>query len=301
VLAACADRAADPPPRTEEAAISAAEHRAEIEAWRAQREERLRAEGGWLALAGLHWLGEGAMTIGSNPMADVVLPSSAPLSAGRLVREGAAVWLEPAPGVEARHEGERFRRLEMRSDASEEPTVVELGSLSLQVIERGQRIGLRVKDAEAAARTGFTGIESFPIDRRWRLTARLDPYEPPREMMVDDYTGGTQEALSPGSLVFEVDGESHRLDALDAGDELFVIFADRTSGRSTYGAGRYLYVDKPGPDGLVTLNFNQAYNPPCAFSPFATCPLPPRQNRLDLEVEAGEKDYHGPGAHGAAR
>ena len=297
LAAACAPQPEEAP-AVEVSAEDEAAHREEIGAWRAERVERLRAEGGWLSLAGLHWLPEGESGIGSEPMADVVLPASAPARVGTLTREGGTVRLEVAPGVEATHEGERVRRLEMASDAGEgEPTVVELATLTLQVIERGDRIGLRVKDSAAPSRTVFTGIESYPIDRRWRLVAGFEPYEPPHEIEVDDYAGGTQRSTVAGAVVFEVDGRTHRLDALDAGDELFLIFADRTSGDTTYGGGRYLYTARPGADRRVILDFNKAYNPPCVFTPYATCPLPPRQNRLDLAVEAGEKVYDGSSPH----
>lgn len=275
-------------------------YRREIEAWRAERVERLEAEGGWLSLAGLHWLPEGESSVGSEPVADVVLPASAPARVGTVVRDGDVVRLAVAPGVEARHQGEPVRRLVMVSDAAAgegEPTVVELGTLTLQVIERGERVGLRVKDGEAPSRTGFTGIESYPIDPRWRLAARFEPYDPPREIEVDDYAGGTQPSMVAGAVVFEVDGQTHRLDALDAGDDLFLIFADRTSGDTTYGGGRYLYAGKPAPGEPAIVDFNRAYNPPCVFTPYATCPLPPPQNRLDIPIEAGEKTYRSPTDH----
>lgn len=296
--AGCGSEGAAEPEPEATAAGGADGYREEIEAWRAERVEGLKAEGGWLSLAGLHWLPEGESSIGSQPMGGVVLPASAPARVGTLTRAGDRVALELAPGVEATHDGEPFRRLELTADGAEgEPTVVELGTLSFHVIRRGERIGLRVKDSQAPSRTGFIGIESFPVDPRWRLDARFEPYDPPRQIEVDDYSGGTQESTVPGAVVFEVDGRGHRLDAIDAGEQLFLIFADRTSGDTTYGGGRYLYAEKPGADGRVVVDFNKAYNPPCVFTPYATCPLPPRQNRLDLAVEAGEKKYEAPGGH----
>lgn len=298
-VAGCGPREADEAPSAEQGTEAATPegYVAEIDAWHAGRVERLRAEDGWLSLAGLHWLPEGEASVGSEPVAEVVLPSSAPLRVGTLTREGTAVTLEVLPGVEATHEGERVRTLEMVSDAAEEPTVVELGTLSFYVIERGERVGVRVRDTAAPTRSGFAGIERFPVDPRWRVEARFEAYEPPRDVEVADYAGGTQEAVAAGTVAFEVDGETHRLEALDAGDELFLIFADATTGDTTYGAGRYLYAEKPGADGRVVVDFNEAYNPPCAFTPFATCPLPRRQNRLAVAIEAGEKTYRGPGTH----
>jgi uncharacterized protein len=284
-------------PAAEEAVVEVDPgYREEIETWRAERVERLRRADGWLSLAGLHWLPEGEASVGSEPMADVVLPAAAPARVGTVRREGERVWFAPAPGVETTHEGERFDEMEITVGDDGEPPVVELGALSFHVIERGERVGLRVKDAEASTRTGFAGLDSFPIDPSWRVEARFEPYEPARQIEVEDYSGGTQTSTVPGAVVFERGGESYRLDAVDAGDELFLIFADRTSGDSTYGGGRYLYAAKPGDDGRVVVDFNKAYNPPCVFTPYATCPLPPRQNRLDVAIEAGEKSYDS-GAH----
>lgn len=298
LLAGCGPQGAAESDGAQAAAADESAYREEIEAWRAERVAGLKAEGGWLSLAGLHWLPEGESSIGSQPMLDVVLPASAPARVGTVSRDGDRVALELAPGVEATHVGEPFRRLELSSgDEDGEPAVVELGTLSFHVIERGERLGLRVKDSAAPSRTGFTGIDSYETDPRWRLDARFEPYDPPREIEVEDYSGGTQESTVPGAVVFEVDGATHRLDAIDAGDQLFLIFADHTSGEATYGGGRYLYADAPGEDGRVVVDFNKAYNPPCVFTPYATCPLPPRQNRLDLAVAAGEKKYEAPGGH----
>ncbi len=297
--AGCAPRGRTDTTADDRAAADAA-YRQEIAAWHRQREERLTRDDGWLTLAGLHWLPEGRSTIGSAPMDDVVLPPSAPLQVGTLHREGDRVRLEVEPGVEATHDGERFRELEMVSDAAAGdagPTVVELGSLSFHVIRRGDKLGVRVKDSDNPARTGFRGVDTFPVDPAWRLDARFEPYDTPRPMPIDDVTGNVQDAVSPGEVTFTVDGTPYRLIALDEDGDLFLIFSDATSGKETYGAGRYLTAPRPGPDGRLVLDFNKAYNPPCAFTPFATCPLPPRQNRLPIAVRAGEKKFTGPGAH----
>lgn len=269
----------------------ASEYRAEIEAWRAQRLARLTAEDGWLALAGLHWLDEGVTSVGSASDAAVVLPASAPARVGELTRRGGAVRLELAPEVDATLDGVPApRAVELRSDANgEKPSLVRLGDVSFHVIARGDRMALRVRDLASPARLSPPALEYFPIDPEWRVLARLDPYEPPHELTVADYTGGVQAQIAPGALVFEVGGQELRLDAFEAGEELFVIFADPTNQGETYGAGRYLYTAKPDASGVVVVDFNKAYSPPCAFTAFATCPLPPPQNRLSRRVEAGEK------------
>jgi uncharacterized protein (DUF1684 family) len=268
---------------------------AEVEDWRAGRLERLTSETGWLTLVGLHWLQDGPNRVGSGADADLPLPADrAPEWAGTLYppeSPGGSLRFELAPGAGVAIEGEEITGpVELATDGQGEATVLELGSLTFYVIARGERLGLRVKDSQSPARLEFAGIESYPVDPAWRLTARFEPYDPPRELAILDVTGGTQPSVSPGAVIFEKDGRSFRLDALDAGDELFLIVHDQTSGHGTYGAGRYLYTPVASEDGTVELDFNKLYNPPCAFTEFATCPLPPAQNRLDLAIEAGEKD-----------
>lgn len=292
---ACGEDPAADATRSEE---ERAAYEAEIERWHEERIESLTREDGWLSLVGLHWLDEGSNTVGSDPMSDVVLPAEAPGRVGTVTVTGAGeAELDLAYGVDATADGEPFRDTTLRPDTAEDPTVVALDSLRFFLIRRGDWTGLRVRDLDSPARRRFSGIDRFPVDPEWRLDARFEPYEPPRTVPVDDVTGNVQPMRSPGRLVFDKGGAEHSLDAFDAGDELFLIFADGTSGKETYGAGRYLYTDKPGEDGTVILDFNKAYNPPCAFTPYATCPLPPKQNRLDLRVEAGEKVYRGVEGH----
>jgi uncharacterized protein (DUF1684 family) len=182
----------------------------------------------------------------------------------------------------------------LRSDADEGgPDLLGLGRLSIKVIARGQRLGLRVIDPESETRRGFHGIDSFPIDPRLRFAARFTPHEPPREIDIPTVIGTVETGLSPGYVEFDLDGRTHRLEPVvqDVDDpEWFFIFRDETSGEETYGSGRFLYAPAPA-DGVVDLDFNRSYNPPCAFTPYATCPLPPRENWLDVRIEAGEKRY----------
>ncbi len=277
--------AAAPPPQS---------HEDEVLAWRQGRLERLQAPDGWLSLAGLHWLEPGPNTYGSAQDNDIVLPSGPP-RAGTLVVGDDGVRLEPAAGVEHLVGGEPAGARPLASDREGQPTIVTVGALSFQVIDREGHLLLRVKDPESPARRDFGGLEYYPIDPAWRLPARFEVHDPPKELPLADVTGLVQRTPSWGAVVFEIDGETYRLDAAaEPGDEeLFLIFGDRTNGRETYGAGRYLYVPAPDEAGRIDLDFNRAYNPPCAFTAYATCPLPPPQNRLPLRIEAGEKKYSG--------
>jgi uncharacterized protein (DUF1684 family) len=289
-LAACAyetprhDRVADP-----------AAYEAEIREWQAGRAAGLRRNTGWLTLTGLFWLDEGASTVGSGSSNKVRLPEGkAPELAGTLTRAGSAVTLETAPGATITVDGVPVGTIEMQPDTTGEPTIAEIDSLQFFVIKRGDRVGVRVRDREHPALASFEGLEYFPINPKWRVEARLEPYDPPKQIPILNIVGIVEPQPSPGALVFEIEGKEHRLDPIieEGSDELFVIFADATSGGETYGAGRYLYAKMPEAGGTTVLDFNKAYNPPCAFTEFATCPLPPRQNRLPVKIEAGEKAYH---------
>lgn len=265
-------------------AFDANAHRAEVTEWQTRRAERLRAEDGWLTLVGLHWLKEGPN--------DVTLANGTKVKLA--VQGGKATLAARAPMT---IEGKPAEGPTPLLDDNDEhgPTFVQMGSVRFNVIERGPRLALRVKDANAETRTHFRGLEYYPIDAKWRVEARFEPYSPVKKIPITDITGRTEDSDAPGALVFTLDGQEYRLDPIleQGSDELFIIFRDATSKDATYPAGRYLYAKKPGPDGKVIVDFNRAYNPPCAFTPFATCPLPPLQNRLPIRVEAGEKKYAG--------
>jgi uncharacterized protein (DUF1684 family) len=173
------------------------------------------------------------------------------------------------------------------------PTILEMGTLSWYVIRRGDRLLIRLRDSESTVRKSFAGLERFAIDERWRIDGTLETYTPDKYIPIDDTIGLTTSQRVFGAIVFEIDGETYRLDALGkpGAEQLFVIFADGTSGLETYGGGRFLYTDTPSSDGRVTIDFNKAYNPPCAFNDYTTCPLPPPQNRLPIRVTAGEKSH----------
>ncbi len=272
------------------ATIEPGSHQEEVEAWRANRASRLRAPDGWLALAGLYWLSEG-----NN---DVSLPAKPPVPSQFVLQNG-KVTLNPNPALMI--EGKPVTvAVELQSDMEAKPTVVRTGTLSLVAIRRedavhGPRFGVRVRDTAAGARTHFLGLEYFPADASYRVEARFEPYNPPKTIPITNVLGMTSNEISPGALVFTLQGKEFRIDPiLEQGEkDYFLIFKDATSGKQTYGAARYLYAHPPNANGKTIVDFNKAYNPPCAFTPYATCPLPPPQNRLPIRIEAGEKKYAG--------
>lgn len=254
--------------------------------WRAQRSKKLQAEDGWLSLVGLDWLNEGrnALEIPGGPAGAIILRKGRttldPVRNSRLTIDGKPV----AAAVEL-----------INDTAPNGPTVVKRGGVQFQVIRRNDRYGVRVKDANSEARARFKGLDYFPPDPKWRVVAKFEPYNPPRHIPITNVLGMTSDEVSPGALVFTINGKQYRIDPiLEQGEtDLFLIIKDLTSRDLTYPAARYLYAKRPGRDGTTIVDFNRAYNPPCAFTPFATCPLPPKQNVLPFRIEAGEKRYAG--------
>ena len=274
------------------AKLDRAAYAQEIEQYRIARLAELKSESGYLSLIGLFWLKEGDNKFGSDPANEIILPKEkVSRFAGVFVLKDGVVKLEAPANSNITASDKPVTSLELKSDADDKPTVLHLGSLSLQIIKRGDKLGVRVKDKDNPARSNFAGIESYPTDQKWRLEARFEPYNPPKKMPIVNILKMESSEESPGAVAFEVDGQAYRLDAMKEKGEpkLFMIFADNTSGKETYPAGRYLYVDPPDTSGRMIIDFNKAYSPPCAFTKYATCPLPPRQNRLPFASEAGEK------------
>jgi uncharacterized protein (DUF1684 family) len=270
-------------------------HADEIAEWRANRLKKLTAGDGWVTLVGLFWLKPEENRFGSAVDNQIVMDYPAlPEHVGTFFLDGGKVTFEAAPDAKVMQAGEPATRLVMKTDAKGDPTVLTLGTLGFQIIERGELFGIRVKDSNAAARLHFKGLDYFDADPAWRFEAKFETFSPMKKMTIMNVLGMEEEMDSPGAVVFELDGESYRLDTvLEPGEsDYFVMFADATNGRQTYGAGRFLYVSPPD-DGKTVIDFNKAYTPPCAFSRFATCPLPPPQNRLPIEVTAGELKYAG--------
>lgn len=252
------------------------------ERWCAARERALAGPESWLGLSGLYWLEEGANRVGSDPASAVVLPHGA-AHLGELLWRGEALLWAPVAG----------ERQPLTSDRHGAPTVVTSGDSAFFVIERDGRFAVRVRDRSWAARMPFAGIERFDYNPAWRIDAAWCPLDPPQVMEVPNVTGEMKAVTVAWQAVFEIDGKSVALLPMSVSDEkAFFVFRDATSGRISYGAGRFLDVP-PAENGRIVLDFNFAYSPPCAFTPFATCPLPPPENWLPFAVEAGEKRYSG--------
>jgi uncharacterized protein (DUF1684 family) len=260
-------------------------------AWKAQRLESLAGPEGWTTLAGLSWLREGTNLVGTNLTDQIRLPAGrAAGEVGAFIRIGHTVRFEAAPEVSALMNDRSVRSAELRSDLDPLPTKLRIGSLGFELLERGERLGVRFRDPEAPTRTHFHGVPYFRYDPAWRIEGEFEPFAVPRSMRVADVTGGTQEFPSRGAIRFSYHGTEYRLDIAEepGDDDFFIMFRDSTSGESTYEAGRFLHVAKPDARGHVVVDFNRAYTPPCGFTPFAICPIAPRQNSLPIAVRAGE-------------
>ena len=272
------------------------QQKAALETWRSKRIERLEAADGWLTLVGLEWLDEGDNSLGSAADADVQFPAKAPANLGTITRHREALMLTPAAGSPLTIDGKKVTKAtKLTSDAKGDPTVVSFGPIEFYVIQRGDRWAVRIKDSESPIRTGFQGLEYYPTRGDWVVQATLEPAPKGTKIPVPNILGTTEDADSPGDVVFSRDGHDVRLQAIDEGDgRLFLVFGDQTNGKGTYGGGRFVYADPPAPGATtVVVDFNMAYNPPCVFTPYATCPLPPQGNRLPFPVEAGEKLWSG--------
>jgi len=262
-----------------------------INEWHAKRTENLKKENGWLNLVGLYWLKPGENTFGSAKDNDIVFPGNAPAFIGTLILNDSIVTIHVKPEVKVLHDSLEVDEMNLRHDLSGSPTVLKLDTFRWFILKRGEKYGVRLRDLNAPLLKEFNGIERFPVNEDWRIEADFIPYESPKKIMVPNILGAFDEEMVSGKLRFTLQGKEFNLDPIDSGDKLFIIFADETNGESTYGAGRFLYSDKPDSSGKVILDFNKAYNPPCVFTKYATCPLPPEQNRLATKITVGEKNF----------
>ena len=272
-----------------------------VNTWRARRLARLTSDTGWLTIAGLHWLEPGRNVLGSDPGSRVVFPADAsPAKVGviqlRMSPAGLApeIELNVVPGVVIKRDSVLVARERVELDADGSSAVYSLGRLRFWVIKRGERYAVRVRDPESSLRKEFTGIQNYAVDPAMCVSGRLEPQASRTHVLVPNIAGYLDSMLTPGVVTFAVRDTVLRLTPVleDPSDSttLFFIFQDKTSGIETYGAGRFLYADLE-PNGRVVLDFNKAYNPPCAFNPNTTCPLPPEGNVLPMAIQAGEKAY----------
>jgi uncharacterized protein (DUF1684 family) len=270
----------------------------EVRDWRAARQKRLTSPTGWLTLIGLEWLEKGENGVGSASSNRVRLPEGKiPAQVGIIDWKKEGVHFRSAPGAIVTAGGKEVGEIDLVSDAAGEPTILEVGPVSFQLIDRAGKLGVRIKDREAKTLRDFKGIENFSADPKWRIEARWQPYPSPKKVRTPTVIGTQEEQTVPGAAIFEIAGKSCRLEPVledPEATELFFVFGDLTNGRATYGGGRFLYASLPK-DGKIVLDFNLAYNPPCVFTNFATCPLPRPEDRLPVWIEAGEKAYHGAG------
>ncbi|MFN8379113.1 MAG: DUF1684 domain-containing protein [Anaerolineae bacterium] len=255
--------------------------------WRGERDKELRADNGWLTIIGLFWLEPGENSLGSAPESDVVLPERLPAHVGTLTLSDGSVTLKVRPGHDVRIGGELVQEAVLSSD-DEHPTLVQIETVTFFVIRRGTRLAIRMRDSASVTRTTFNGRNWFSVIPDLRVAGRFMPHESHRTIEVETIIGTTVALQSPGTVTFELDDRVYNMDAFHGeNDGLWFVFRDETSGAETYGGGRFL--DAPLHNGVVDLDFNRAVHPPCAFTPFATCPLPPKENALSIRIEAGER------------
>lgn len=262
----------------------------ELETWRQQIDENLRREKSWLTLTGLYWLHEGENAFGSDPENEVPFPQGVgEAQVGVFKLDGGQVLIEVNPGMQVQVGGETVAAMQIKPDVSGEPDDIDCGRIAMRLVKRGDRFGIRMWHRDHPSRVEFPGRQWFAADANYVVEAVFHVYDPPKEIPISNIIGDIEPEQMAGWVEFELDGRMARLEAIGtASGELFLIFKDATSGEATYPSGRYLYTEPPQ-DGRVLLDFNRAYNPPCAFTDFATCPLPPKDNHLAFAIEAGER------------
>ena len=270
---------------------------AEIKAWQQKRLQGLKNKNGWLSLAGLFWLKQGKNTFGSDKGNDLVITDvKTPDQIGTFFWEKDEVRFAASEKVNVLHEDKSVSELKLDNDEKGKPTVLQCGSLTWYIIKRGDRLGVRLKDSQHPRLNKLEKIDSFPVDLQWRVEAILERFKQPRKIIIPNVLGMESQEEILGALVFKIKGKEYRL--LPLGNKsLFVIFGDETNGTETYGGGRFLSVAEPDRQGRTIIDFNKAFNPPCVFSEYATCPLPPQENQLEVRVTAGEKMVEGLGHH----
>lgn len=263
----------------------------EISKWRSEHETELKSENSWFSLAGLFWLKNGVNTIGKGSNFDIQLTENFKgAKFGEILFQNGTTILKIENGNEALVEGKNVTEIELNSDEKGKPTIVQTGSQTFYVIKREDKFGIRLKDKNNPARLNFTGLHWFPVNEKLKVTATFELFSEPKEILVPNTIGSGYRMKSAGILKFKLFGKNYSLQPGEENGRFFIIFRDLTSKKETYSVGRFLYAEK-SKDGKVILDFNKAENPPCAYTSFATCPIPPQQNRLQVAIKAGEKRY----------
>ncbi|HMJ68542.1 MAG TPA: DUF1684 domain-containing protein [Cyclobacteriaceae bacterium] len=276
------------------------DHKTDVDAWYNKRIEDLKSNNGWLNLAGLFWLNEGINSFGSDEGNDIVFPSGKIAGkAGYFMVKGGMVTLIPSKdagitiyGQPVQKDVVVFHPDSARAVKQLQGSITRHGSLEWHVIRRDDKMGIRLRDLESDVLKSFRGIERYPVEYSWRVKAEFEPASAGATIDITNVLGQTTAQDLAGIYVFELNGKQHRLSATaGTSKKLFVVFADPTNGKETYPAGKFIYIDKPDSTGVAFIDFNKSYNPPCAFTEFATCPLPPKENILAAAITAGEKNY----------
>jgi len=266
------------------------EYEKEIQQWKEKRLQAIVGEGGWATLVGLDWLNEGENKMGSDSTNQIIVPGNVPALLGTFFKQGDQIIFEADVESKITVSDSIVKSINIQMDAN---PVFEWETFQWFIIKRGEKYGVRIKNSQSPVVMNFHGLHYFPLDPKWNLKARFELHSPINTIRIQNVMGMIDDYPNPATIYFEIDGKEYSLEALDEGtDEYFIIFSDKTSTEETYGSGRYMYIAKEPTDGYLILDFNKSYNPPCAFTPYATCPLPPEQNQLSIAITAGELNYH---------
>jgi len=268
---------------------------AKVNEWHNERVQALENKDSWLSLAGLYKLEEGTQSFGSDSANDIIFPPKAPAKMGTITKNGTRISATIASDITVTTGNSKTNSVILIPDNQGEPTTLRHNSLLWYVIERRGNYYIRLKDTKYPNFAKFDGIERFPVNKKWHLKASFKSFKKPKLITIPDILGDTYQDTLYGMLEFTLENEKYNLAPIghpENDKEFFIILGDQTNGNSTYGGGRYLYIPTPNKEGITYLDFNKAYNPPCVFTHFATCPLPPAQNRLPFKITAGEKMYN---------
>ena len=268
------------------------EYLREMDEWKSKRIENLKSETGWLNLAGLFWLEEGENSFGSASDNKIVFPESVAEHCGIIIKSGDNISIKVKEKVKIYVNDKPIQEMHLKTDRSDSTTIMEWGSFAWFIIKRESGYAIRLRDYKNPTIEKLENIPSYPLSAEWIKSAEFIPFEVSRHVEVANMVGGTDSYEVPGKIVFKHKRKDYELLPFKAGKGFFIIIGDLTSAIETYASGRYMYIDGPDENNTLKLDFNKAYNPPCAFTEFATCPLPPEENRLDLEITAGEKGVH---------